>query len=223
MDAALQSWSVARTSKGIPGNVTLDSARVLRLGGSAASEQLSPRESSALVQHELRLERGTASKARLSPTASSLEAPSPKRFAAPQRTEVSARVLRLAAASKGAPPDVVADALALPEGAGIDGDTIWPSIGLSLRSGRDVTAWLARLKEFTSIAEDELEAARRFHNPRSYSRIPPRRRPRRDAPEPTHARPRLRDGVRHPRRRRARTVAGGAVRALLFAEERPFL
>jgi hypothetical protein len=48
-----------------------------------------------------------------------------------------ARVLRLVAASDGAPADVVARALALPAEAGLDADTFIPALSLATRAGRD--------------------------------------------------------------------------------------
>jgi hypothetical protein len=48
-----------------------------------------------------------------------------------------ARVLRLVAASDGAPADVVARALALPADAGLDADTFIPALSLATRAGRD--------------------------------------------------------------------------------------
>jgi len=54
-------------------------------------------------------------------------------------SEVEARVLRLAAASDGAPAELVSRALALPTEAGLDDQTRWASIGLAARMGRDFT------------------------------------------------------------------------------------
>ena len=53
-------------------------------------------------------------------------------------SSVEARVLRLAAASDGASPDLAARALALGSEAGLDEATRWASIGLAARLGRDV-------------------------------------------------------------------------------------
>jgi hypothetical protein len=50
---------------------------------------------------------------------------------------VEANVLRLAAASDGASPEIQARALALGTEAGLDSDTRWASIGLAIRDGRD--------------------------------------------------------------------------------------
>ncbi len=55
---------------------------------------------------------------------------------------VEARVLRLAAASDGASPELVRRALALDPGVGLDDATRWASIALATRSGRDVTPLL---------------------------------------------------------------------------------
>jgi hypothetical protein len=50
-----------------------------------------------------------------------------------------ARVLRLVAASDGAPAAVVARALALPADAGLDADTFIPALSLATRAGRDAS------------------------------------------------------------------------------------
>jgi hypothetical protein len=62
----------------------------------------------------------------------------------PQET---ARVLRLAAASDGASPELVARALALPIEQGIDRATIWTSLGLALRERRDPAPYVTFIRE----------------------------------------------------------------------------
>lgn len=59
----------------------------------------------------------------------------------------AARVLRLAAASDGAPDALAQQASRLPAGAGIDNTTFWPALGLALRRGEDVQPLLAHLQE----------------------------------------------------------------------------
>ena len=58
-------------------------------------------------------------------------------------SSVGERVLRLAAASDGARPDVIRRAMALRGDAGLDDGTRWASIGLATRLGRDRTRFLA--------------------------------------------------------------------------------
>jgi Zn-dependent protease with chaperone function len=58
------------------------------------------------------------------------------------------RVLRLAAASDGAPAEIVAAALALPLAEGIDRDTIWAALALALRERKDPAPYLAVLREY---------------------------------------------------------------------------
>lgn len=57
-------------------------------------------------------------------------------------SSVAARILRLAAASDGAPPDVIRRALVLRGALGLDDATRWASIGLATRLGRDRTPFL---------------------------------------------------------------------------------
>ncbi|MBX3272949.1 MAG: M48 family metalloprotease [Sandaracinaceae bacterium] len=55
----------------------------------------------------------------------------------------AAVILRLAAASEGASAGVVADAWALDDAAGLDGTTVWPTLALAARHGRDVAPFVA--------------------------------------------------------------------------------
>jgi Zn-dependent protease with chaperone function len=54
--------------------------------------------------------------------------------------QTRARVLRLAAASDEAPPELVAQALALPLDQGLDDTTVWVSLGLAARARQDLTS-----------------------------------------------------------------------------------
>jgi hypothetical protein len=56
-----------------------------------------------------------------------------------ERSDI-ARLTRLVAASDGASPEIVQRALALPLKDGLDGDTVWSSLGLALRSRQDPAA-----------------------------------------------------------------------------------
>jgi Zn-dependent protease with chaperone function len=58
-----------------------------------------------------------------------------------------ARIVRLAAASEGASPELIRKALALPVNEGIDSATVWSAIALAHREKADVAPFLARLKE----------------------------------------------------------------------------
>jgi hypothetical protein len=59
----------------------------------------------------------------------------------------TARVLRLAAASDGASPELVARALSLPLDQGIDRDTIWTALGLAVRERKDPAPYVAVVRE----------------------------------------------------------------------------
>jgi len=62
-----------------------------------------------------------------------------------QHPETEARVLRLAAASDGAPPDLISKALALDAGSGTDNATVWFSVALAARAGRPFEPYLERV------------------------------------------------------------------------------
>jgi hypothetical protein len=61
--------------------------------------------------------------------------------------DAHARMLRLAAASDGATPTMVSQALALESGAGIDSNTAWAAFALALREGRNPEGYAAALRE----------------------------------------------------------------------------
>jgi hypothetical protein len=93
-----------------------------------------------------------------------------------------ARVLRLVAASDGAPAEVVARALALPADAGLDADTFMPALSLATRAGRDGNEiaklapkmiprdWDRLMRAFSAIRDhakpSDVEAALRGVDPR---------------------------------------------------------
>ena len=58
------------------------------------------------------------------------------------------RVLRLAAASDGAPAEVIKAALALPLDQGIDVETIWTALALALRERQDPAPYLAAIRDY---------------------------------------------------------------------------
>jgi hypothetical protein len=62
---------------------------------------------------------------------------------------VEANVLRLAAASEGASPEIQARALALGVERGLDRDTRWASIGLAMRDGRDHVPFMPSEREMS--------------------------------------------------------------------------
>jgi hypothetical protein len=57
------------------------------------------------------------------------------------------RILRLAAASDGADPELIKAALALPISDGIDNETIWTALALAMREGVDTAAYLDSIRE----------------------------------------------------------------------------
>ncbi len=70
------------------------------------------------------------------------------------------RILRLAAASDGATPEMIAQALALPPDAGIDSfGSLWAAIGLDLRSKRDIATYSDMVKQ---VSRDDAPAMQRF-------------------------------------------------------------
>jgi Zn-dependent protease with chaperone function len=70
-----------------------------------------------------------------------------------------ARVLRLAAASDGASPDIVARALELPSDQGIDHATLWTALGLAVRERKDPAPYVASIRE---SKDDEAEKVLSF-------------------------------------------------------------
>jgi Zn-dependent protease with chaperone function len=62
-----------------------------------------------------------------------------------------ARLTRLVAASDGAPAELVQRALALPVKDGLDGDTVWPSLGLALRRHQDLAGLERALTDPTAM------------------------------------------------------------------------
>lgn len=62
-------------------------------------------------------------------------------------SDVHARMLRLVAASDGATPAMIAQALALDPGAGIDSNTAWAAFALDLREGRNPESHVPALRE----------------------------------------------------------------------------
>jgi hypothetical protein len=70
-----------------------------------------------------------------------------------------ARVLRLAAASDGASPEIVARALELPSDQGIDHATVWTALGLAVRERKDPAPYVAAIRE---SKDDEAERVLSF-------------------------------------------------------------
>ena len=81
--------------------------------------------------------------------------------AAASDSSVENRVLRLAAASDGASPEVQARALALAPDAGFDEDTRWAAVALAIRAGRDHTPFL-RAPSRRRFPDRYLEAMTKF-------------------------------------------------------------
>lgn len=70
--------------------------------------------------------------------------------------QVRANVLRMAAASEGASPKLIAEAFALPPSDGIDRDSVWASLALAAREGQD-TAPLSGLAAELGDEPEEVE------------------------------------------------------------------
>jgi hypothetical protein len=64
-----------------------------------------------------------------------------------QDPQETARVLRLAAASDGASPGIVARALALPIDQGIDRASVWAALGLAVRERKDPAPYVAAIRD----------------------------------------------------------------------------
>ena len=71
------------------------------------------------------------------------------------------RLVRLAAASEGAGAELVARALALPAGAGLDEDTAWASIALAVKTQRDPAPYFEHVKR---LPPEQAGAVLRFIN-----------------------------------------------------------
>ncbi len=86
-----------------------------------------------------------------------------------------ARIVRLAAASDGAPRALIDRALALPVDQGVDPDSVWMALGLALRERRDPAPYVAVVREFKDEnAEQVLEfitALRTSANPVDAGRL----------------------------------------------------
>jgi hypothetical protein len=80
---------------------------------------------------------------------------------AAQSFDAAARVLRLAAASEGASAAIVARASVLKADAGIDTDTLWPTVALAVRGGSARVDFAQYSKALAQIDEKEAEQLRR--------------------------------------------------------------
>lgn len=202
--------------------IAVDIARMRRAAGQADAGTMDAlAKSSAALREQLTLESGQG-----------IEAPAWRAYSelargridsavslAQSRPQGQARLIRLAAASRGAAPALVARALALPAGDGVDQSTVWPSLALALRNGQDGAGFVAAAQRASPQHASTLlrfaEALRRG-----------------EAPE---AAERLLDGI--PPEQRGQGYSLGSVllgdkapaawresaRRLLFASERPYL
>lgn len=66
------------------------------------------------------------------------------------------RVVRLAAASDGATPELIERAFGIADDAGIDLDTVWPTLALAVRTHRPREPFLKKAKELAGDAADQL-------------------------------------------------------------------
>jgi hypothetical protein len=73
-----------------------------------------------------------------------------------QDPQDASRVLRLAAASDGASPQIVARALALPIDQGIDHVSVWAALGLAVRERKDPAPYVAAIRESNDEDADKL-------------------------------------------------------------------
>jgi hypothetical protein len=222
-DLALNKWKLAYEYPGMPEYVMLDVARVLRLGGDVTADRLEHlARSSPLVHQKLVIESGKdiASGPLLAYSALARGALSEALSAASSEPDVAARVVRLVASSTGATRDQIDQALALDEQKGVDIHTIWPAIALALRHERSADALIAQAKKLAD--PEELDAALKFANPRALLQDPA-------MADSTAAE--LRPTTRAHAYTMACVILGQdapeawrvAVRALLFADERPYI
>lgn len=225
VEAGNQHWAEAQTwferartaTPALKAFASMESARVLRMKGG----QLTPAYARGTTQLEqiLSIEQGATDGlngiyAKL--TRGQIEPAMQAAASLPPADR--ARVVRLAAASDGAPAKLVAEALALPASQGTDADSLFAMLGLVLREGRDSAPVVALLRERVG---EEADPVLRFIDAV------------RAGGDPTRAEPLL-DGVQPYTRGHAYSVAtimlGAkaplrwrlAAQALLFAPERPY-
>ncbi|HKE95778.1 MAG TPA: hypothetical protein VKB34_15790, partial [Povalibacter sp.] len=72
------------------------------------------------------------------------------------QTEAERRVMRLAAASDGAPAAIVSAALALPLDQGIDVETIWTALALALRERQDPTPYVTVIRGYRQVGAQRI-------------------------------------------------------------------
>jgi hypothetical protein len=75
-----------------------------------------------------------------------------------QNPQEAAHVLRLAAASDGASPEIVARALALPIEQGLDRASVWTALGLAVRERKDPAPYIAAIRESNDEEADKVLA-----------------------------------------------------------------
>jgi hypothetical protein len=156
---ALECWEIARGSNALAERTVIESARVMRVVGQEIDGDLQAlARQSADLRTYLALESGSGATptqgipyAKLATGAlqDAIEAASGD-------APTYARIVRLVAASRGATPQQIAAALALPPNAGLDYHTIWPAIGLALREKQDAAGLIARMKDFVPREEGSL-------------------------------------------------------------------
>ena len=135
---------------GMPFHLSIENARVMRLVGPEMDEPLDKlAQGDPMLRNVLALETDKDlpdGRARAYQRLVHGDLPAAL-LAAEKDAGARPRVLRFVAASRGATPGQIAEALALPADAGIDFDTIWPALGLAVREKRDATALVAHLEE----------------------------------------------------------------------------
>jgi Zn-dependent protease with chaperone function len=125
----------------LPELVVLDTARLLRLQGQLEEAKRLRQYSQTLASY-LMMEEPSPPSNILAAYASMAKGEIDKALELSNEKPYQHRMLRLAAASAGAPAGVVKQALALADQDSIDVHTLWPTIGLRLREKLDVTALL---------------------------------------------------------------------------------
>lgn len=144
-DDALARFDTAwRTVPAIKQDLAIDIARIRRMQ-SGDSAQLSDLEAaSEMLSFVLASESGQADSG--SPVLAALRRGNLEEALRKAEPSERATVLRMVAASDGARPEWVAEALALPTNQGITSASLWAAIGLAAREHRDIGPYLSLLR-----------------------------------------------------------------------------
>lgn len=225
VQAGNQRWDEAHTwfvraraaSPVLRERTSVEAARVLRMKGGRLSQ--ADASGSPRLEQILRIEQGSGegdNPAYGKLMRGQLEAA--VQAAAALQPSDRARLVRLAAASEGAPARLVDEAFKLPPAQGIDPDTAFATLGLQLREGRDATAAATQLRQNVGSEADQVL---RFVDALRAGGDPARAEPLLDGAQPytrgqAYCVAIILLGKKTPPRWRQ------AVQALLFAPERPY-